>query len=504
MMKNQDINNFYKKLVSKAIKSMNHECYNNAIDFIKSAAYIGYIHKGLFRDDKLEAAIKTISRKRSKVSDSSYTCSKKNENYFFYDAFSMDNRGLTQQYIRALIDNNINFTYCSENMNLKTTHIYTELIRYDKTFIHVIPSKLSPVEKIDYILHLLKKYKPSKIFMHLKPWSAEALIAVSQLPKNVLKYNINLTDHTFWLGSSVLNYNIEFRNYGCSLSVEKRNLKLNQLILIPYYPIIDDSTFQGFPMIPKNDNVILFAGANLYKIYGNNNEFLQTIKCILQENEKSYFLFAGGGDSRPFIKFVQDNNLQDRIFYLGFRKDINEVVKHIDIYIDTFPMSGGLMGEYALINKKPVLIYSPFRSTSFEPAGGLSLLFPEGELPYFTNKQDFLLKAKSLIENKNLRDEEGRKYYNLIPSRQEFALLFSQALAKDGSPKSITINQISAFKNSDTFIDNKITLDETYIIKFIGLKAFIINPIIMANSCFQYLMSFLYKISHKFLYEKYT
>jgi hypothetical protein len=40
---------------------------------------------------------------------------------------------------------------------------------------------------------------------------------------------------------------------------------------------------------------------------------------------------------------------------IGNRRDINEVYKHIDIYINTYPFSGSLMMQYAIAHKKPVL-----------------------------------------------------------------------------------------------------------------------------------------------------
>ena len=37
-----------------------------------------------------------------------------------------------------------------------------------------------------------------------------ALAAIAALPKSIVKININITDHTFWAGSSLMDYNIEF------------------------------------------------------------------------------------------------------------------------------------------------------------------------------------------------------------------------------------------------------------------------------------------------------
>lgn len=43
------------------------------------------------------------------------------------------------------------------------------------------------------------------------------------------------------------------------------------------------------------------------------------------------------------------------VFLIGDRHDINEVFKHSDIFLNTYPIGGGLMTQYAAANSKPIL-----------------------------------------------------------------------------------------------------------------------------------------------------
>lgn len=485
------IQKIYDGSVTRAKKALFREKYDDAVSFVKSAAYYAYLYVLKYSDRELENILLELSSKLKSEypnkEDGSGSC------VVFYDAFSMDNRGLTQQYIRALMDNNYNFLYITENTNIEGTDIFQELSHYNRVKIEVLPRFKSNLKFSQYIYDVIFKYSPSKIFMHLRPWSVEALIAIAALPSNIKKYNINLTDHTFWLGCSILDYNIEFRNYGCTLSKYERGLNPEQLLLLPYYPIISKEKFQGFPIVKKKGDVFLFAGASLYKIGGNDNVFLKTIKRILDENANTYFLFAGGGVPSFFLTFVKLNKLENRIFYLGFRKDINEVVKNIDIYIDTFPVSGGLMGEYAIVNKKPILILNDKESDSLRE-DTLASLFSKNTLKVTRSKDEFISRASLLISSQSLREEEGDENFNLVPSREKFGQNFIKTISTNISQVNIDIRGYShdqilleRQKLSISCVESR-REESVAILKIISFKYVIMFPLQLFQLCVPFIL----------------
>lgn len=468
-----DIKSLYRKLVSKAQATLRKNNFNSCMMYIDAAANLAYNYNWIFADSSLEKMIHVLASNMLNINQNIFQTKK----YIFYDAFSMDNRGLTQQYIRALMDNNITFLYITENVFIDETDIYQEVKNYTHADLCIVPANLNRASKVKFIYNTILRYESSGIFMHIKPWSVEALVAFAAFPR-IVKYNINLTDHAFWLGSSVLNYNIEFRNYGCSLSVCKRGLTDQQILLLPYYPIQNKIAFEGFPIPKKKGDVFLFAGANLYKIYGNNDEFLRTIKTLLDAYPNTYFFYAGGGDATHFNFFVEQEKLVGRVFYLGFRKDINQLVRNIDIYIDTFPVSGGLMGEYAIVNKKPILAYIREQNVHESDDDTLASLFDSGKLQVFYNKEKLLEYAGKLILDENFRKYEGEKNFNLVPTRMLFGVNVFKMLTKRESPFKIQWGSYAYDKVVLKYLEiNKSTrLPMVGLIKILRFRILLISP----------------------------
>ena len=55
----------------------------------------------------------------------------------------------------------------------------------------------------------------------------------------LMRYQINLTDHAFWLGSYCIDKCIDFRNYGAKISYEYRKIDSKKIVIIPFYPSIN-------------------------------------------------------------------------------------------------------------------------------------------------------------------------------------------------------------------------------------------------------------------------
>lgn len=62
------------------------------------------------------------------------------------------------------------------------------------------------------------------------------------------RYQINLTDHAFWLGAHAFDYVLEFRDFGANVSRQYHHIAPHKILKQPYYPYIDRTlSFQGFP-----------------------------------------------------------------------------------------------------------------------------------------------------------------------------------------------------------------------------------------------------------------
>lgn len=350
----------YERIVTRAQKAADRQQVDKACFELHNAATIAYHINFRYTDARCESMIEQIGRVvlggRAAV-DFNPTDGR----IVFYDAFSLDNRGLTQQYIRALISKGYEFLYIfGGGYDLSQGGcIAAELAAYRGASVTHIDQGLSSSQKVHAIYDAVAGYAPHKALLHIAPWSVEALAAFSALP-NLERFNINLTDHAFWLGSSIFDFNIEFRHYGAIVSIDRRGLREDQLLLLPFYPIIGGKSFAGFPSIAHGRTVI-FSGGAFYKVYGGDGIYFDLVKRILAENPNTVLLFAGSGDSGQFDKFIKTNNLVDRVALLGNRDDIGSLWPNVDIYLGTYPFAGGLMSQLAAVNGVPIAAYNQQR-----------------------------------------------------------------------------------------------------------------------------------------------
>ena len=98
------------------------------------------------------------------------------------------------------------------------------------------------------------------------------------------RFLINLTDHAFWLGTCCIDYCLEFRDYGYTISLQKRKINSEKLLYQPYYPIADSSEYLDLPFSLINNKIILTGGA-FYKMYGEDDIFFNILQNLLSTYE---------------------------------------------------------------------------------------------------------------------------------------------------------------------------------------------------------------------------
>lgn len=341
----------YDVLKGIAFKAYKKGDFYTCVDAINTCARIAYLINSRLYDDELEQLILDLSGNMiNKISD---TASQFDDDYIFIDSFGMDNRGLTQQYIRALIYSRKRFTYVLNNDVKNDSAIVKELNNYPKCKVVCLAKETSVQEYYD-IVHASK---PEKIIAHLSPWDIKSMLVLCAM-NSVKRYLVNLTDHAFWLGKICCDFFIGFRGYSSYISLNHREISYDRLMEQPFYPIMESAPYAGLPLAEPRTKTI-FTGGAFYKMYGDDAKFFKIIKRICEENCSVRFVIAGSGDEKPLAKFITDNNLNSEVSIIGPRKDITEVYKNIDIYLNTYPLMGGLMTQLAAMHGVPTVGYSP-------------------------------------------------------------------------------------------------------------------------------------------------
>jgi hypothetical protein len=388
--------------------------FDDAEKFIVAASRIAYNFNFIYADKELDSMLKQISCFYIDEVD----FDKIDGRYVFFDSFGQDNRGLTQQYIRALMQWGVEFLYILEYENSQCENIINELRQYSGATVFVMPKTKTGKEKAQLIYDLVASFQADKAFLHLSPWSSTAIIAWNALT-TVTRYSIDLTDHAFWLGSDFCDYYIGFRGYSAFVSSHLRGIGKEKLMIMPYYPISDDvDSFQGFEFDFSNKKIV-FTGGSYYKMYGKDNIFLNILKKICEDNHNVVIAIAGSGNSKIIEDFIATNGLNERIFLIGNRKDISEVFKHIDIYLNTYPIGGGLMTQFAVLNNKPVIAYGQ-SNVILSIAESLFSYPCDIEMTYF-NLSEFHSEINHMLSDDVYCSSKTKFYDELLLSPEDFS-----------------------------------------------------------------------------------
>lgn len=400
----EEIRIIYTKVAKVATKAVERKLYVKALHYIETSAMWAYNFNFIYTDKAVEDAIKHIAN----VKLSSVKLIKPHAKRFVViDSFALDNRGLTQQYIRAMMVNDVEILFLlTSGSTTHSTETLRELANYSKAKVYVCHKEATRFEKCSELLKQIAAFQPSKLFLHLTPWDTVALMVTHRV-RGVEKFNINLTDHAYWMGASFIDYNLEFRSYGMTESFEMRGLKQEQLLELPYYPIQSKWTeFQDFPELPPNC-VKIFTGGALYKILGEDDIFFKLMDAILDVSPKAMILVAGFNRNGVFDIKRAGMKHADRVVEIGVRKDIDAVFQNIDIYLGTYPMSGGLMSQFAATHAKPILSYA-FEGDVMNKVSQIVCHYEEVLETYssFDKLQNYALR---LINDAAYRQAEGMK-----------------------------------------------------------------------------------------------
>lgn len=345
---------------------------------------------------------------------------------------------LVLQYIDALVEAGKEILYITSKDIEASRHknIIVRISKYPKLTYYVLPQSKQPLDQwCKEVYNKIMSFAPSKLVAHIGPYS-QFLPILARLPKWIDRYRSNLDDQCFWLGKSVFDYVLEFRPFGVAVSRERRGIKPEQQLYVPFYPLKDGNPFGGFPELPK-DSVVLFSGGDFYKTLDPKYTYWNLVKRVLQENPKAVLLFAtknGLRTQQEFLeRFVKENHLEKQFYFIGFRPDINEVFAHADIFLGTCPVCGSLTSQLAAMNHTAILQYYLPNTDDDETEQALNYNNPDLQLS-FSDEDAFLAEAKRLIDDKDYRKQKAELAYEATIKPEQFNKVFMDAITTNVAP----------------------------------------------------------------------
>jgi hypothetical protein len=479
---------YLQKIVSKLKRLIEDEIDNNNIHngllYLSCLTKIEFNFYYNYRDADVENYINNISRLLFK----DITIYKAEDNKIaLIDSVSWDYHGLTQQYLRAMMHMDFDILYVIIGEGTKCTRIIEELNKYKRAKIIHIPRYRSIERQIRVLYKEICDFRPSRIFLH----SFEIIDSiVLKTLKSPITFRIDLGDHHCWPGIDSTNFIIGFRKWGLVLCNSIKKVSEEKLLLLPYYPILnDENDYNGLPPIVEG-KVLIFSGGALYKTMDDKQTFFKIMHRIVLENPNVLVLFACRGDDNALKKYIRKNNLDNRIILIGYRKDLGKVMDHIDLYLNTYPLGGGLMVQYAAEKSVPIL--SMISNDIIE-------YYDFEEIGYsykteYDNLEEFHQEANKLIGDKKYRMVIGNLIHQNTPQKNLFNTMFSNILnSGKGVVFSFDNNQnIYNFEEQRTnfrtiVLENNLRELSSVLFKVFNFKMFLLFPYRMViNGCFEW------------------
>lgn len=464
-----DVSAKIERMRNRATKLVRKKDYQNALLVITCMADVLYQYNQEYVDLDLESKLSEIQQAlddRETMETGDFPRNKKDK-IVFYDGFGLDVRGLAFIYLKALTQTEYQIVYIVRDKRKDAIPTIRALLERFKAEIIYIP-QLALIDEYRYLVSVMNEARPRAGFLYTAPSDVSGVMAFMHEKDQCIRYQINLTDHAFWLGRNAFDYCIEFRDYGAGVSHYYRDIPQEKIIKLPYYPYIDGTKeFEGFPFTVGEGELVLFSGGALYKTFdGKKNFYYQMVDTFLKDFEKIKFWYAGQGDDRELIRLA--NRYPNRVFHTAERKDLFQIMQHVDLYLNTYPLGGGLMIQYAAAAGKVPL------SLKQDEATGAMIEQREVKFEFY-RFEELQSEMKKLIFDREYRERQGEEIKNMVTTEGQFQNALKQIVTNQSSPYAISYRKPSVDAFQKIYYDRFREADVYKIVanpKYFGLLKF--------------------------------
>lgn len=413
------------KLRTIARRAEARQADDDAMQAVRAAASLQYTYNQWYVDEESEAILQRIAGRLPVPGYQKDAADAKT--VLFYDSFGLDTRGLACIYLKALADLGCHVIYLTQkHARGAQPQIQKETRQGDVTFLY-LPQRLSLLEKAKRIAATFEEHRPAHAFFYCTPDDVAACVAFDRYEGSVVRYQINLTDHAFWLGKYAMDICLEFRDYGAAVSAQYRGIPQEKLQCLPYYPYADlDMAYAGLPF-EVDGRRVLFSGGSLYKTVGDGGRYIEMVRTLLAQEPELVFLYAGGGNAQGAAAIAGlAQAFPGRVYHIAERRDLFQLMEHVDLYLNTYPMLGGLMTQYAARAGRPPLTLRPVGQTGRSLEG--FLLHPKRITAEFDTIEELAAEAHHLLHDAAYAAEAAERARAEVISPEGFQAMVARLL----------------------------------------------------------------------------
>jgi len=405
------------RLTAIARAQLKRGCLERALNTVATCALTLYSGNQCYISEALEAILSQLA---IRIPFPEVTAPGKEDRVLFYDGFGLASRGLMSIYLRALCK--------TRKVTLVTRKAWASGLGDAISLVESTGGQVCllegrrKLEDIRALQNIIGSCGAGHLFMYANADDVVVTTAFLGVPEDRVRYQINLTDHAFWLGSRCADKYIEFRDYGGAISLAYRGIPREKLVKLPFYPRIDQySDFAGYPapFDPEKQQMV-FSGGALYKTMSPDNAYYRVASEMLQDHPQLVFWYAGSGDSTQLDALSQ--KFPGRVWHTPERQDLFGVLERCLFYLSTYPICGGLMFQYAAAaGKVPVTLKHDGISDGF--------LLDQGSLQIeFDTPEQVRREITRLVTEPDYRREKETRLFCAVLNPDTFADRLDQLL----------------------------------------------------------------------------
>ena len=274
------------------------------------------------------------------------------------------------------------------------------------------------------LIRLLKNHKPDILFLHL----------ITSLPLTILKIfnlktdfalrisgypKLNIIRKIFWKSISNKIKFVTCPTLDLKTKIEeikifdKKKLFFLPDAIMKIKDLKRDKNFMINENIPKNKKIILSAGRLTYQ--KNHTYLISEFAKFSQKNDQFILLILGDGEKKnELIKLVKKKEIEDKVFFISFKKNIYSFMRKSDLLVMTslWEEVGFVIVEAALCNTFVISSDCPNGPREFLDDGKNGILFKsnvEDEL-FKSFKKFSIMEQKEIYHNKIRLKKNAQKY----------------------------------------------------------------------------------------------
>lgn len=415
-------NNLLKKLKTAAEKALQKDNFEKTLVAVSSAGLLLYDYNQVYTDECLEVILENLAEKISiRYSRELSNFKADSQTVLFYDGFGLDTRGVAIMYLNALVKAGYHVVYVTRREAIDTQPEIHKILENGNVDWQYISLKKSYLDWIDSLTKVIAKFTPKAMLFYTTPNDVSGFVAFKLFEGKIKRYLVDLTDHAFWLGTHCSDYFFGSREMSASNQYYGRKIPKSKLIKLGVNLLVsEEKDHSGLPFDVKSDPYV-FSGGALYKTLGDSNEYYyKIVDHILSQHKGTKFLYAGSGDDHLLKRVI--SKFPGRAFHINERKDFYYLIQNCVIYLNTYPMFGGMMMKYsALAGKIPVTLRHN------NDSDGL-LLNQESTMIEYGTYEELISDVDHLINDSEYRKQREKLLEGSVITEQRFINNLSNAI----------------------------------------------------------------------------